>query len=65
MRKREVADWIVRERRQSSGTKEGCANNNFTFLHLIFGASLFDPQSQNPRNSDAITAVLLNRIEQI
>ena len=44
---------------------KGLRNNNFTFSHLIFGASLFDPQSQNPRNSDAITAVLLNRIEQI
>ena len=42
-----------------------CNGITITFMHLIFRSSLPDPQSQNPRNSAAITAVLLNQIRQI
>ncbi len=38
--------------------------NNLTFSHHSFRQSLPDPQSQNPRKSGAITAVLLIRIRQ-
>jgi len=39
--------------------------NNFTFSHPIFRPSLPAPQSQNPRNSNTVPVVLLNRPNQI
>ena len=42
-----------------------CNGITVTFMHLIFRSSLPDPQSQNPRNSAAITVVLLNQNRQI
>ncbi len=44
---------------------KGALKNKFTFWHLMFRLSLNDLQSQNPQNSSAIPAALINQITQI